>query len=218
MTLGEAEKVEGTLDHELFTTRLVLGLYDFLPEEKQRLLGMQYPDFHVYRGKLKIAGEHHDFGKRSWPADLLCSDRHPTRDEWFDWVIPHPEVSARSFRGQLGPDSVIEGMILYHHVRYDGVAVMDITPNGRRVPDYAGYPDGIGGDDIPFGARMMKICDAVAAMVAKRNYRTGEITAEEAMRQISERAGTEYDPMLAELFCSRFTPKLIDRLADEEMN
>ena len=215
MAMGEADKVIATVEHELFTTRLALALYDSLPDTQRYDLNRQYPDF---RRKLWVGGEHHDFEKRSWPTDLLCGDRHPTRNEWYEWIIPHPERSAAGFKRQLGADSVIEAMILYHHVRWDGKSVEEITSDGRRVPDYAGYPEGPSGEDIPFGARILKVCDAVAAMVTKRNYRNREISAQEAIKQVYDRAGSEYDPLLAMLFAGRFSPGLIVKLADGEKN
>ncbi len=215
MTMGAVDRLLNTIEHELCATRMVLALYEVLPKPKQMDLNRQYPDF---KRKLDEGVKRHDFGKRAWPTDLLCSDRHPTREEWYEWVIPHPAVSAKHFHKLIKPDRVIEEMILYHHVRYDGLFVQGITPDGRRVPDYAGYPGGIGGDDIPFGARMLKICDAVSAMVRKRNYRSREILAEEAIQQVHDRAGTEYDPMLAMLFSERFTPLMVNRLAYEEKN
>ena len=55
-------------------------------------------------------------------------------------------------------------------------------------------------------------------MVTKRNYRNREISAQEAIKQVYDRAGSEYDPLLAMLFAGRFSPELIVKLADGEKN
>ena len=74
-------------------------------------------------------------------------------------------------------------IIKYHHEYYDG----------------NGYPYGLKGDEIPLGSRVIAVADAYDSMVSNRAYRQG-LSSEEALRNIEERAGTQFDPALVKLF------------------
>jgi putative nucleotidyltransferase with HDIG domain len=78
------------------------------------------------------------------------------------------------------PDDVIAA-VRHHHERVDG----------------RGYPDGIQGDSIPLGARIIKVCDAVDAMLSDRPYRTA-LSCEQVLAQLRENAGTEFDALVVE--------------------
>ena len=66
--------------------------------------------------------------------------------------------------------------------------------------DGGGYPDGLRGDEIPLGARVVAICDAYDAMTTERPYRQ-RIGEEEAALELRRCAGTQFDPMVVEAFC-----------------
>jgi HD-GYP domain-containing protein (c-di-GMP phosphodiesterase class II) len=70
------------------------------------------------------------------------------------------------------------------HERYDG----------------SGYPDGLAGADIPLGARIIAVCDAHHAMTSDRNYRE-TVSIAEAVAELRECAGTQFDPMIVDAFC-----------------
>lgn len=70
-----------------------------------------------------------------------------------------------------------------HHERWDG----------------RGYPRGIGGEELPVGARCLAIADVFDAMITDRPYRKG-LPVEYALQQIEGGAGTQFDPTLAVLF------------------
>lgn len=79
---------------------------------------------------------------------------------------------------------VIE-VIKYHHEYYDG----------------NGYPFGKKGEEIPLGSRIIAIADAFDSMVSDRAYRQG-LSHDEALKLIEERAGTQFDPELINVFKS----------------
>lgn len=195
---GSVEKVIYTVEHELGTTAGALALYDVLPSEVRRQIEMQVPEF---REIMKRAGERHDFEKREWPEDLLCKKRNPTEEDWEVWIRPHPIKSAESYF-EMYKDPIGKRMIRHHHERWDGFT-------GKP---YGGYPGELKGEDIPFGARIMKIADAFHAMVSNRPYRDRKFNILEALGQIRERAGTEYDPNLAPLFCS-ISVSILEKIA-----
>ena len=59
--------------------------------------------------------------------------------------------------------------------------------------DGGGYPDGLRGEEIPLGARIVSVCDSFDAMVADRPYRKA-LPAEVAMAELERCAGTQFDP------------------------
>jgi HD-GYP domain-containing protein (c-di-GMP phosphodiesterase class II) len=69
------------------------------------------------------------------------------------------------------------------HERYDG----------------AGYPDGLAGEEIPLGARVIAVCDAWDAMVTDRPYRRAMSRAD-ALRELERGAGTQFDAAVVEAF------------------
>jgi HD-GYP domain-containing protein (c-di-GMP phosphodiesterase class II) len=72
---------------------------------------------------------------------------------------------------------------LYHHERFDG----------------KGYLEGLAGDAIPFGARILAVCDAYDAMTSERSYRLA-MPKERAMGEILRCRGTQFDPDIVDAF------------------
>ena len=65
--------------------------------------------------------------------------------------------------------------------------------------DGAGYPDGLAGEHIPLGARVVSVCDAFDAMTNDRSYRSA-MSPEDAMRELQECTGSQFDPSVVEAF------------------
>ena len=65
--------------------------------------------------------------------------------------------------------------------------------------DGSGYPDGLAGERIPLGSRIISICDAYEAMTEERPYRE-PLTVEAALEELRRGAGSQFDPKLVELF------------------
>ena len=74
-------------------------------------------------------------------------------------------------------------MILYHHEHYDG----------------NGYPDGLRGEQIPLGARILHVADAFEAMTSNRPYRTS-LGRTEAIRRLRQESGKQFDPSIIAAF------------------
>ena len=66
--------------------------------------------------------------------------------------------------------------------------------------DGTGYPDGLSGEEIPLGSRIITICDAFGAMVDERVYKP-PMSVQEALDELVRCAGTQFDPHLVEIFC-----------------
>lgn len=89
-----------------------------------------------------------------------------------------------------------EGEILLHHQeRFDG----------------SGYPDGLKGDQIPLGARLYAIVNAVAAMVSERPYRTA-LDGSQVIAELIDNAGTQFDPRLVAIFLNTVEENMLLQL------
>jgi HD-GYP domain-containing protein (c-di-GMP phosphodiesterase class II) len=67
--------------------------------------------------------------------------------------------------------------------------------------DGTGYPDGLKGEEIPAGARIIAVCDAYAAMTSPRPYRSTPMSRDAAIAELRSCAGTQLDPQVVEVFC-----------------
>lgn len=131
--------------------------------------------------KIGIAGILHDFGKIGLKEGLLNKHGHLTEKE-FDLVKQHP-VIATTILEPIGDLKEIIRDIRYHHESYNG----------------QGYPDGLKGEKIPIGARILAIADAFDAMTSRRTYHE-PMNIDEARKEIQRCSGTQFDPKLVELF------------------
>lgn len=119
----------------------------------------------------------HDVGKIGIPDSILTKPGRLTDDE-FALVKRHPGMGIQiiehiSFlRAELP-------IILHHHERYDG----------------RGYPGGLAGEDIPLGARILHLADALDAMLSVRSYK-GSYALDRAVAELRRCAGTQFDPQL----------------------
>lgn len=132
---------------------------------------------------LHACARFHDIGKIGIPDRILLKPGPLTPAE-FAVIKTHSKVGATIIdRVKVPHIEDYVDVILHHHERMDGT----------------GYPDGLVGQDICVGARIVAIADCYDAMVSRRTYRDGlsHVTALQTMR---EETGTHFDPPLAEAF------------------
>jgi diguanylate cyclase (GGDEF)-like protein/putative nucleotidyltransferase with HDIG domain len=132
----------------------------------------------------------HDTGKLAVDSELLNKSGKLTQEEWKK-VKNHPQVGADIVKSIPQVNSCAEA-ILHHHEWYDG----------------SGYPDGLKGEAIPLEARILAIADAFATMTSERSYRETR-TYENALEEIKQGSGTQFDPYLVEQFVSIFEKQAI---------
>ena len=129
---------------------------------------------------LRLAGSLHDVGKLAIPEDILRKPG-PLNESERIVLERHPQIGFRML-DSLGIEPVAS-WVLHHHERWDG----------------RGYPDRLGGDSIPLGARILFVADAYDAMTTERVYR-GRLSHEAAIRELERCAGTQFDPLVVEAF------------------
>ena len=122
----------------------------------------------------RLAASLHDLGKLAVPEDILRKPGPLTDGERLV-LERHPQIAYRMLES-LGVDPLAE-WILHHHERWDG----------------AGYPDGLHGEDIPLGARIIFVADAYDAMTNDRVYQR-KLSVAAALAELDECAGTQFDP------------------------
>lgn len=125
-----------------------------------------------------------DVGKMGIPDDLLQKRDFLTRDE-YRRVREHPETGARIMAPLTGFEGVVP-LIRHHHERWDG----------------KGYPNGLKGEEIPYGARIVGLIDAFHAMLHRRPYADRLRGLRYATEEVRRNAGTQFDPELAERLLS----------------
>ena len=126
----------------------------------------------------------HDVGNMAVPEHILAKPEALTPEE-FERVKVHPRAGAEILRNVPFGAPVAE-LVLCHHERWDGL----------------GYPNGLRGEAIPVGARILAIADCYSTLQIDRPYRPAR-TAVAALAVLREYAGTAYDPALVDLLIAR---------------
>ncbi|MCF3482044.1 HD domain-containing protein [Stenotrophomonas maltophilia] len=135
------------------------------------------------RAQIGLAARFHDIGKIGIPDDVLLAPRRHT-DEERAIMREHPVRGEHIFLATGRSDALpVARLIRAHHEAFDG----------------SGYPDGLRGESIPLGARIVTIADAYDAMTSVRPYRDA-MEHEAALRIIDERAGGLVDPYVLQRF------------------
>jgi HD-GYP domain-containing protein (c-di-GMP phosphodiesterase class II) len=123
-----------------------------------------------------------DVGMAQVPSPIL-RQKGPLIAEHRRLIQDHPQQSTHAVKALALPEEA-QKIILHHHERIDG----------------QGYPSRLSGDDIPIGARVIAIVDAMEAMTSSRVYRHAALTREEARAELQRSAGSQFDPQLVEKF------------------
>jgi len=136
--------------------------------------------------KLSLIAKLHDIGKTVIPEKILNKKDKLTAAEWKE-IKTHPAVGNRILNA-TEEFSHISEEVLSHHERWDGT----------------GYPRGLKEEEIPLLARIITVVDAYDVMTTKLVYKEA-ISKKEALKEIAENAGTQFDPKLAKIFVDLMT-------------
>ncbi|MDI6617396.1 MAG: HD-GYP domain-containing protein [Clostridiales bacterium] len=140
---------------------------------------MKYSEEHIEN--LRIASLLHDIGKIGIPEAILNKPGRLSEDE-YAVIKQHPVIGANIIK-DVDALKKSPKIVRWHHERYDG----------------KGYPDGIGGDDIPLDAYIISIADAFDAMRSDRPYRRA-MTKSQAVNIIKDERGKQFHPKVADVF------------------
>lgn len=131
--------------------------------------------------KLEYASLLHDIGKIGIMEQILNKPGRLTNEE-FEIIKKHPVIGYEILRSiDFLKDVTL--LVKYHHERWDG----------------KGYPDGLKGEEIPLGARIISVADTFDAMTSDRPYRKG-LPVEVAVEEIKRCSGTQFDPEIVDAF------------------
>ena len=130
---------------------------------------------------LEAAALLHDTGKIAVPEHILNKPGRLTPAE-FDKMKRHPSIGAEILSSIEFPYPVVP-IVRHHHESWDGT----------------GYPDGLKGEQIPIGARILAVIDCFDALTSDRPYRR-RMTDAEALAIVRERRGSMYDPAVVDAF------------------
>lgn len=131
---------------------------------------------------LKYASVLHDIGKIKIPSSILNKSTKLTAKE-FEIVRSHPQIGYEIL---AEVDYLIQcrGILLQHHERVDG----------------KGYPNRLGGESIHLMAKIITVADSFDAMTSIRAYRKTPLTTEDALEQLYNGKGSQYDGYVVDVF------------------
>jgi len=134
---------------------------------------------------LRAAALLHDIGQLAVPEQIISKPGKLTPEE-FEKMKVHPLVGAEILDRVAFPYPVAP-IVRSHHERWDG----------------SGYPEGLAGENIPIGARILAAVDCLDALASHRQYRPA-LPLSEAMAKVKEKAGTWFDPQIVSILESRY--------------
>jgi diguanylate cyclase (GGDEF)-like protein/putative nucleotidyltransferase with HDIG domain len=127
----------------------------------------------------------HDIGKLAVPDYIISKPGKLTAEE-FEKMKIHTVVGA-SILDQVGFPYPVAPIVRSHHEKWDG----------------SGYPDGLKGEEIPIGARILAAVDCLDALASDRQYRRA-MPLDEAMDYVASLAGHSFDPKVIEVLKERY--------------
>ena len=140
------EAVKDTVKEEIVHGVMVSNLAYMLCKE------LGEPD--SFCKEMALAGMLHDVGKLKLNRYLYTEDAKTLVIEQLKYMRMHPIFSYNILKRERFPDSIVNG-VHHHHENYDGT----------------GYPEKLSGDNIPYEARILRVCDVYSALISKRSYR-----------------------------------------------
>jgi response regulator RpfG family c-di-GMP phosphodiesterase len=129
---------------------------------------------------VRSAARLQNLGVIAVPTEILTKQGELTPAE-FDLIRVHPQVGAAIVDRLVPSLQPVAACIRHHHENWDGT----------------GYPDALAGEDIPIGARIIRVADAIAAMVHARSYKDS-YTTEKVLDELRRGAAKQFDPAIVD--------------------
>jgi HD-GYP domain-containing protein (c-di-GMP phosphodiesterase class II) len=156
-----------------------------------RVLGMSHAELETLRQAARL----HDVGKIGI-RDAVLSKPGPLDDQEFEEMRRHTAIGAGILKDVVGLRDCVP-IVRHHHERWDG----------------RGYPDGLAGEAIPLGARVVAVVDAFDAMTSDRPYRP-KMPPEIALARVIQDRGAQFCPRCVEAFEAVLTLEALAAEAD----
>jgi diguanylate cyclase (GGDEF)-like protein/putative nucleotidyltransferase with HDIG domain len=188
--LATIQALAGAIDAKDQTTHMHIRRVQAYATRLAEAVGLSDEDIQGVRTAALL----HDIGKLAVPEHIL-SKPGPLTQEEFQKIRIHPQVGAEIISEVPFPYAVAP-LILCHHERWDG----------------KGYPQGLAGDAIPIGARILTIVDYFDAVTTDRPYHKA-LSRESAVALLQAEAGRALDPHLVPMFID-LLPSLLDTVTD----
>jgi diguanylate cyclase (GGDEF)-like protein len=134
--------------------------------------------------ELSFAAQVHDVGKILLPERVLSKPGLLSEDEYY-LIKMHTLVGAQIMETVPSTTSSLAHAVKYHHERFDGT----------------GYPDGLKGEQIPLGARIIGLCDAYSNMVMEHPFQPMRDKMD-AVRELEAKSGLQFDGMLVRILAA----------------
>jgi diguanylate cyclase (GGDEF)-like protein/putative nucleotidyltransferase with HDIG domain len=179
--LRTIEALALAIDAKDHTTHQHLRRVRIYALEIAKELGLSEQD----KDALRAAALLHDIGKLAVPDHIINKPGRLTPEE-FEKMKIHPAVGADILEKVAFPYPVAP-IVRSHHEKWDGT----------------GYPDGLKGEEIPIGARILAAVDCLDALASDRQYRKA-LALDEAMKTVAEQAGKQFDPRVVEILERRY--------------
>lgn len=177
------ESRDGTTGGHVKRTRTFVELIG-----RELLCQGKYPETLTenYFEDLCEAAPMHDIGKIA-VSDYILKGTQKLSDEEFEEMKNHAAMGGQIIRDTMGKVEdatylkIAMDVARYHHEKWDG----------------SGYPDGLKGEEIPLGARIMAVADVLDALAFRRSYKEA-LNIEETFQEIINSSGTHFDPVIVE--------------------
>ncbi|HEY8685238.1 MAG TPA: HD-GYP domain-containing protein, partial [Chloroflexota bacterium] len=134
-----------------------------------------------HSAEIVLASRVHDLGKIGISNDILLKPGALTPEERHV-MQDHPSIGANILSSYSAFQGSID-IVRHHHERWDG----------------RGYPNGLRGEEIPIGSRIITVVDSFDSMTADRPYRRG-MTVDDAVSRLKDGMGTQFDPRVSATF------------------
>ena len=181
--LGTAEALANALEaKDEYTADHARSITD-QAEAVGRALGMDEAALH----ELRLAAVFHDIGKIAVPESILNKPGPLTDEERA--VMERHTIVGEQILAPVEFLASVRPLVRHEHERWDG----------------AGYPDGLAGEAIPLGSRIILACDALHAMTSDRPYRRA-LPLDAAIAELRRHAGTQFDPRVVEALLGVLAP------------
>lgn len=194
LTLGSIKTINELLELNFRSSRKHLDAFSKIVLEVGKEMGLSSREqTHIERAIFLL-----DTGTLALPDSVLSKQGKLTKRE-YDMIKRVPMQGAQLLKSISSLKPVIP-IVRHHHERFDG----------------KGYPQGLKGDEIPVGARIVSVVNSFVAMISKRSYRE-RMTLDQSIHEIEANRGTQFDPKVVDAFMRVIQRKELQHLIAQSM-